>query len=117
MMWKTRLYYNDILNNRDSIAAKFKKGVPDWVWLERFGDRWPVRLDRNVCGGVCGLRALIVVVSAAADSLSDGAGSRSHHQLVRPPLWLRQFCGERYSQNLLPFDFLMMGESYHKQPP
>lgn len=44
MMWKTRIFYNDILNNRDHIAPKFKKGVPNWAFMEWLGDRWPVRL-------------------------------------------------------------------------
>jgi len=46
-MGKTRTYYNDIMNNRDAIPAKFKKGVPNWVWMERFGDRWPVLYHNN----------------------------------------------------------------------
>jgi len=44
MMWKTKDFYNDIVHNRDQIDPKFKKGVPNWEFMEWLGDQWVVRL-------------------------------------------------------------------------
>ena len=44
MMWKTKNIYNDILNNRANIEAKFLKNVPDWRPIEWLGDQWISRI-------------------------------------------------------------------------
>ncbi|GAB3713529.1 acyl-CoA desaturase [Spirosoma flavus] len=115
MMWKTRLYYNDILNNRDSIAAKFKKGVPNWAWMEWFGDRWLVRL-----GWIAIYTAIYV---AFAPSLWWFLLLPIHFLMGPVHGAIINWYAHRYgytnfvvndtAKNLLPFDFLMMGESYH----
>jgi stearoyl-CoA desaturase (delta-9 desaturase) len=115
MMWKTRIYYNDILNNRDSIPAKFKKGVPNWEWMERFGDRWLVRL---AWGTIYTLVYIQFAVSPWLFLLLP------IHFLMGPVHGaIINWYAHRYgytnfkvndtAKNLLPFDFLMMGESYH----
>lgn len=44
MMWKTKSIYNDILNKRANVEAKFYKGVPYWGFIEKLGDQWLSRI-------------------------------------------------------------------------
>jgi stearoyl-CoA desaturase (Delta-9 desaturase) len=115
MMWKTRTYYNDILHDRDQIPAKFKKGVPNWPFMERLGDLWAVRLAWVAA------YTLVYVVFATSPCLF----LLLPVQFVMGPVHgaIINWYAHRYgytnfvvndtARNLLPFDFLMMGESYH----
>ncbi|KAB7727677.1 acyl-CoA desaturase [Rudanella paleaurantiibacter] len=115
MMWKTRLFYNDIVNNRDHIPAKFKKGVPNWVFMEWLGDRWPVRLAWGT------LYTLVYIAFAPSPWFFlllpiHFLMGPIHGAIIN---WYAHRYGyanfelEDTAKNLLPFDFLMMGESYH----
>ncbi|GAB3511502.1 acyl-CoA desaturase [Spirosoma knui] len=115
MMWKTRQFYNDIVNNRDHIAAKFKKGVPNWTFMEWLGDRWPVRIAWGV--------AYTLVYIYFAPSAWFFALLPIHFLMGPIHGAIINWYAHRYgyvnfpvddtAKNLLPFDFLMMGESYH----
>ena len=115
MMWKTKKIYNDILYNKVFTEAKFKKGVPYWKWMETLADNWISRV-------LWGTAYTLFYIQFA-----------SHwwmflllpiHYLMGPVHgaiinWFSHKYGyvnfkvNDTAKNLLPVDFLMMGEGYH----
>lgn len=115
MMWKTKNYYNNILHREDQIPAKFKKDVPHWQFMERLGDYWIIRIGWGV------LYTLFYIKFATAWWMFL---LLPIHFLMGPVHgviinWYAHKYGytnfkvNDTAKNLLPFDFLMMGESYH----
>jgi stearoyl-CoA desaturase (delta-9 desaturase) len=115
MMWKTKNIYNDVLNHRANIEAKFTKGVPYWGFIEKIGDTWAVRIGWGV------LYTLVYMEFATAWWMYL---LLPIHYLMGPVHgaiinWFAHKFGyvnfkvSDTAKNLLPFDFLMMGESYH----
>jgi stearoyl-CoA desaturase (delta-9 desaturase) len=115
MMWKTKNYYNTILHREDKIPAKFKKDVPHWEFIERLGDFWAIRIGWGV------LYTLFYIQFATAWWMYL---LLPIHYLMGPVHgviinWYAHKYGytnfkvNDTAKNLLPFDFLMMGESYH----
>lgn len=115
MMWKTKNYYNTILHKQDSIEPKFKKNVPHWAFIEKLGDQWLIRLAWGV------LYILFYVKFATAWWMF---ALLPIHFLMGPVHGvIINWYAHKYgyvnfkvgdtAKNLLPFDFLMMGESYH----
>lgn len=115
MMWKTKNYYNNILHREDQIPAKFKKDVPHWAFMERLGDYWAIRIGWGV------LYTLFYIQFATAWWMFL---LLPIHYLMGPVHgviinWYAHKYGytnfkvNDTARNLLPFDFLMMGESYH----
>jgi stearoyl-CoA desaturase (Delta-9 desaturase) len=115
MMWKTKNYYQEIVHKVDHIEAKFKKNVPNWVFMEKLGDSWVSRLGWGV--------AYILFYYYFAESYWVFLLLPIHF-LMGPVHgviinWFAHKYGYRNydvddtAKNLLPIDFLMMGESYH----
>jgi len=115
MMWKTKNYYNLILHKEDSIKAKYKKGVPHWPFMEKIGDSWIIRLAWGVL--------YVMFYTHFADHWVYFLLLPIHF-LMGPVHgviinWYAHKYGYRNfevndtARNLLPVDFLMMGESYH----
>lgn len=115
MMWKTKNYYNNILHREDKIPAKFKKDVPHWEFIEKLGDSWAIRIGWGV------LYTLFYIQFATAWWMFL---LLPIHYLMGPVHgviinWYAHKYGytnfkvNDTAKNLLPFDFLMMGESYH----
>jgi len=115
MMWKTKNYYNTILHREDKIPDKFKKDVPHWKFIERLGDFWAIRIGWGV------LYTLFYIQFATAWWMFL---LLPIHFLMGPVHgviinWYAHKYGyinfkvNDTAKNLLPFDFLMMGESYH----
>lgn len=115
MMWKTKNYYQEIVNKVDHIEAKFKKNVPNWAFMEKLGDSWISRLGWGV--------AYIMFYYYFAESYWVFLLLPIHF-LMGPVHgviinWFAHKYGYRNydvddtAKNLLPIDFLMMGESYH----
>lgn len=115
MMWKTKNYYNAILKRQDSIEDKFKKNVPHWAFMERVADSWISRLGWGV------FYVLFYVAFAEHWYMYF---LLPIHFLMGPVHgviinWYAHKYGYRNydvndtAKNLLPVDFLMMGESYH----
>ncbi|SDK99808.1 stearoyl-CoA desaturase (delta-9 desaturase) [Catalinimonas alkaloidigena] len=115
MMWRTKTIYNDILNDRAGLDPKFEKGVPNWPFMEWLGDRWPVRLAWGI------LYTLFYIQFATTWWLFL---LLPIHYLMGPvhgaiinwyahKVGYTNFKVDDTAKNLLPFDFLMMGESYH----
>jgi stearoyl-CoA desaturase (Delta-9 desaturase) len=115
MMWKTKNYYQEIVNKVDQIETKFKKNVPNWAFMEKLGDSWISRLGWGV--------AYIMFYYYFAESYWVFLLLPIHF-LMGPVHgviinWFAHKYGYRNydvddtAKNLLPIDFLMMGESYH----
>lgn len=115
MMWKTKKIYHEVLDDKLPLEEKFKKDVPNWPLMEKIGDYWVSRIGWGV------VYTLIYVQFA------------SHwwmfmllpiHYLMGPVHgaiinWFAHKYGyvnfkvNDTAKNLLPVDFLMMGEGYH----
>lgn len=115
MMWQTKNFYQNIVERKDTIAAKFKKDVPDWTFIEHLGDNWVIRVAWGV------LYTLFYIKFATAWWMYL---LLPIHYLMGPVHgaiinWFAHKYGytnfklNDTAKNLLPFDFLMMGESYH----
>lgn len=115
MMWKTKNFYNDLLRGKSKVEAKFLKNIPNWHLMERIGDSWVSRLGWGV------LYTLFYVKFATNPWMY---ALLPVHYLMGPVHgviinWFAHKYGyvnfkvNDTAKNLLPFDFLMMGESYH----
>jgi stearoyl-CoA desaturase (Delta-9 desaturase) len=115
MMWKTKKIYNDILNNKASIDPKFLKNIPNWEFVERLGDSWYSRIGWGT------FYSLFYIYFATTPWMFLLIPV---HFLMGPVHgvvinWFAHKYGyinfkvNDTAKNLLPFDFLMMGESYH----
>jgi stearoyl-CoA desaturase (delta-9 desaturase) len=115
MMWKTKNIYQDINNDLIVVDERFKKNVPQWKGFDSFAGS---RYSRILW---IGLYITFFVTFAT-----------SWWQWILLPLtfmmapvhgviinWFGHIYGyvnynmKNTSKNLLPFDFLMMGEGYH----
>lgn len=115
MMWKTKTIYSDIANKILVPESRFTDGVPQWEAFDKFARSWVSRL---------GWGAVYVAVYwqfATAWYLwlllpLQFIMSPIHGAVIN---WFAHKYGYRNfevgdtSRNFLPFDFLMMGESYH----
>lgn len=115
MMWKTKSIYNDILNDKATIDPKFFKKIPNWHFMEWLGDQW---LSRLLWGTAYTLFYIHFATAWWQYLLLP------IHYLMGPVHgaiinWFAHLYGyvnfkvNDTAKNLLPFDFLMMGESYH----
>jgi stearoyl-CoA desaturase (delta-9 desaturase) len=115
MMWKTRTIYTNIISGKANIDPKFTRNVPRWDAMEYIADSWPSRIG-------WGLFYVAIYILFC------------HHwylwallpiQFLMSPVhgaiinWFAHKFGyvsypvSDTSRNLLPVDFLMLGESYH----
>ena len=115
MMWKTKVIYNGILNDRIPVDPKFTKNVPNWPLIEKLGDN---RLGRFLWGTGYTLFYLQFATEWWQFLLLP------IHYLMGPVHGaIINFYAHKYgyvnfklndtAKNFLPFDFLMFGESYH----
>lgn len=115
MMWKTKNIYNSILRGTYPVEAKYLKNVPKWMFMERIADNWISR----VAWGTLYTLYYIHFADAAWEYLLLPI-----HYLMGPVHgavinWFAHKFGyvnfkvDDTAKNLLPFDFLMFGESYH----
>ena len=115
MMWRTKNVYTDIYSGKVEIEEKFKKGVPQWTIVDKIGDSWFVRIG-------WALAYIAFYVAFATEwwmflflPLHFVMGP-AHGAIIN---WFAHKYGyvnfkvSDTSKNLLPFDFLMLGESYH----
>lgn len=115
MMWKTKNVYTDIFMEKVPIEAKFTKDLPKWTRFDRFADSWPSRIS-------WGLFYIAFYVIFATQwwmflllPIHFVMGP-FHGAIIN---WFAHKWGyvshkvNDTSKNLLFFDFLMLGESYH----
>lgn len=115
MMWKTKLTYSTITNKEVEVDARFTDGVPEWHAFDNFARSWVSRLGWALAyswvyftyADVWWLWLLLPL---------QWLLSPIHGAIIN---WFAHVYGYRNfevgdtSRNFLPFDFLMMGESYH----
>ena len=112
MMWTTARCYAAHFRGTASSEPRFLGGYPDWPWLDRVGSSWPVRV---AWGALYGLVYLWLATAW-------------WQLLLLPVVWVMgplhgaivNWCGHRYgyrnfdtadaSRNVLPIDFLTLGE-------
>jgi stearoyl-CoA desaturase (delta-9 desaturase) len=115
MMWRTRIFYNAIVQHRDKINEKFKKGVPYWSFMEKLGDFWVCRLAWGTLYTLFYIKFATVWWMFLLLPIHYLMGP-VHGVIIN---WYAHKYGytnfkvDDTAKNLLPLDFLMMGESYH----
>ncbi|MDW5288567.1 acyl-CoA desaturase [Formosa sp. PL04] len=115
MMWRTKTIYQDINNQNIAVDAKFTKNVPQWKRFDSFASS---RVSRLIWAA---LYIVFFVVFATAWwqwlFLPVAFFMAPIHGVIIN--WFAHIYGyvnfkvSDTSKNLLPFDFLMMGEGYH----
>ncbi len=115
MMWKTKKIYSAIANKKTEVEERFTRNVPQWTPFDLFARSWPSRIMWGAVyvliywqfATVWWLWLLLPVQWMLAPV---------HGVIIN---WFAHLYGYRNypvgdtSRNFLPFDFLMMGESYH----
>lgn len=115
MMWRTKTIYSNIFYGRVKVDDKWKKDLPEWFVFERFADAWPVR----ILWGVFYIWFYVTFATSWWMYLLLPI-----HFIMGPVHGaIINWFAHRYgytnfevgdtSKNLLPVDFLMLGESYH----
>lgn len=115
MMWKTKTIYSQINKGELEVDKRFTDGAPQWKSFDTFARSW---VSRIFWGAVY---VGVYVVFADVWWLwlllpAQFLLSPIHGAIIN---WFahkygyRNFSVKDTSKNFLPFDFLMMGESYH----
>jgi stearoyl-CoA desaturase (Delta-9 desaturase) len=115
MMWKTKTIYSQINNGEIEVDKRFTNGAPQWKSFDTFARSWVSRIFWGA--------AYVGVYLVFADVWwlwlllpAQFLLSPIHGAIIN---WFahkygyRNFSVKDTSKNFLPFDFLMMGESYH----
>lgn len=114
MMWITKLRYDDFAYRRVEPEPRFEGGYPEWPWLDRLGQSWPMRLT-----WVAGYTAFYV---AFAPSPWWFLLLPAH--FIMGPIHgaIVNYCGHKfghrnfevgdYSRNTLIVDFVTLGELF-----
>ncbi len=115
MMWKTKTIYSAITNKTMKVDPRFTKDIPEWIAFDRIARSWVSRIFWGASyfmvywfyAEVWWLWLLLPMQWFLAPV---------HGAIIN---WFAHVYGYvnfkvgDTSKNLLPFDFLMMGESYH----
>lgn len=117
MMWKTKVIYSSLVESTKQVEDKFKKGVPQWAIIDKIGSLWTSRI---------GFGALYVIFYAyfVPEGMWYLYLLLPVHFVMGPihgaiinwfahKFGYQNFEVKDTSKNFLPFDFLMLGESYH----
>ena len=115
MMWRTKNTYQDINRHLVNVDEKFTKNVPQWLWFDNLASS---RISRVIWGAL-----YITFFAFFATSLWQWLFlpvalfmAPIHGVIIN---WYAHIYGyvnyklKDTSKNLLPVDFLMMGEAYH----
>jgi len=115
MMWKTRIIYSAILTDNANTEDKFKKNVPYWAALEKIAGHWMVRLAWAAFYILFYMKFatvwwmfLLLPIHFLMGPIHGAIINWFAHKLG-----YINFKVSDTAKNLLPIDFLMMGESYH----
>lgn len=115
MMWRTKTIYQDINNDRITLDAKFTKNAPQWKKFDKFASSMTSRIIWGLLYTVffyffttAWWQWLFLPIAFLMAPI--------HGVIIN---WFGHIIGytnfkvNNTSKNLLPFDFLMMGEGYH----
>ncbi|HEU4412052.1 MAG TPA: acyl-CoA desaturase [Polyangiaceae bacterium] len=114
MMWQTKVRYESYVSRRASPEPRFEGGTPEWPALDRFADRWPVRIGFGV------LYTLFYI--AFAPHWAFYALLPVHYVMGPVHGAIVNWCGHKYgyrnfdsddrSKNSLLVDFVTLGELF-----
>lgn len=117
MMWKTKIIYSDLVKNKRIVEDRFLKDVPRWKFIDWLGSRWSSRLGFGIAytafyiyfvpEGMWYLYLLLPIhyfMGPFHGAIINWFAHKFGYQ---------NFEVKDTSRNFLPFDFLMLGESYH----
>ncbi len=115
MMWRTKVIYSDISSGDIEIENKYKKNLPQWFSLDNIADKWFVRtfwalfyIGFYVLFATHWWMYLLLPLHFAMGPLHGAIINWFAHKYG-----YRNFKVENTSKNLMPVDFLMLGEGYH----
>lgn len=115
MMWRTKNEYNAIFHRTYPIREEFLKDVPEWTAMDRFGHTWFSRL--MWAAFYIGFYIIFATQWWMFLFLPLHFVMGPAHGVIinwfAHKYGYRNFMLEDTSRNLLPVDFLMLGESYH----
>lgn len=115
MMWRTKSMYQAINKKKIEIEEKFTKNVPEWKGFDKFASSWGSRLGWGIAYTVF----FLIFATAWWQWLFLPMAylmAPIHGAIIN---WFAHIYGyvnfkvKDTSKNLLPFDFLMLGEGYH----
>lgn len=115
MMWRTRKVYNGIYFGEEKVEERFTKGVPKWEAFDRFASSPWARLAWVAV--YIGFYLLFAPAWWVYFLIPIHAVMGPFHGVIIN--WFAHKYGyvnfptKDTSKNFLPFDFLMLGESYH----
>ena len=115
MMWRTKTIYTAINKKKIKIDKKFTINVPEWPWFDKFASSWVSRIG-------WGVAYTLFFVAFATEWWQwlflpmTYIMAPIHGAIIN---WFAHIYGyvnfkvKDTSKNLMPFDFLMLGEGYH----
>ena len=115
MMWKTKATYVSILEDKMELDDKFKKNVPYWPFIEKIAGNWLVRMVWVIFYVLFYIKFatawwmfLLLPIHFLMGPIHGAIINWFAHKVG-----YTNFKVGDTAKNLLPVDFLMMGESYH----
>lgn len=115
MMWKTKTIYSAITNKKYPVDPRFTQDVPEWTAFDNFARSWVSRIMWGaVYVGVYYMFAtewwlwLLLPIQFMLSPVHGAIINWFAHKYG-----YTNFTVGDTSKNFLPFDFLMLGESYH----
>ncbi len=115
MMWKTKKVYSDVFRGTMQVEERFVKDVPQWQKFEIMANSAVVRIAWGLLYiGIYSVLAtewwmyLFLPIHFVMGPLHGAIINWFAHRIG-----YRNFEVSDTSRNILPFDFLMLGEGYH----
>jgi len=115
MMWRTREVYNSIFYKEAEADERFTKDIPDWEPFDKFASNNFVRVlwigaytAFYIAFATQWWMYLLIPIHAVMGPIHGVIINWFAHKYG-----YTNFATKDTAKNLLPFDFLMMGESYH----
>ncbi|MFY0626138.1 MAG: acyl-CoA desaturase [Reichenbachiella sp.] len=115
MMWRTKTTYTDITNKRIEVESRFTENVPEWPLFDKFARSWVSRLAFSF-GYIYFFYTFATAWWQWLALPIAFLMAPIHGAIIN---WFAHIYGYinfkvgDTSKNMLPLDFLMMGESYH----
>jgi stearoyl-CoA desaturase (delta-9 desaturase) len=104
MMWQTKVAYDDYAYDKVKPEARFDGGVPSWPALDRLSQSWPMRYVAFALPlWIFALLPFHYLMGPVHGAIVNWCGHKYGY---------RNFDNKDVSVNMLPIDFLTMGELF-----